>query len=685
MATAISVRGPLEEVPDRRVPQRATGRSATRSPARVAACRGAVSTTTTSETSGRSATSRSTSPEGEVLGIVGRNGAGKSTLAQDPDADHVADRGPRGDPRRVGSLLEVGTGFHPELTGRENVFLNGSDPRDEAARDRQRSSTRSSSSPASRQFLDTPVKRYSSGMSVRLAFAVAAHLEPEILLVDEVLAVGDAEFQRRCLGRMEDLSQSGRTVVFVSHQMQAVAQLCDRAIWLEQGRVVRDGPSADVVARVPAGRVRSGLAAGVGRSRRRRPATTSSDCARCESSRTATSVGAVDVRESGRDRDPRSTCCGEARRSSRRSRSYDSRGRRRFQRDGHERALARSVASRRVRGDRVDPRETTSTRGSRRSTSASCRSARRSCSRMPAARSPSRSTSRIPARATPRAACSPGSGRASSARCSSGRPRSGKAASVGLRIVGSVLVRNEDLFVEQAVRNVVKFLRRDPHRRPCVRRWDVGNRPVAGARVRSHRCETLGELRCCPRTSRAVRRNPDVGHRRRRRRALRSARPAGAPHGSRPRCARGRVQAQGACAQLRGARPIGQHGVRLARSAVTSRYEAVQLRCRGVVAQEPRPTPERQDRLPKRIRLGDEAGPRGYHDVGVRIRFVCSTSAFCAGRHVTSRATDAARAKSRRVAGIRSTNRRQAETRRAQTKARAPPPRARTTWNELEA
>ena len=185
--------------------------------------------------------------EGEVLGVIGRNGAGKSTLLKiltritTPTSGRAEIRG------RVGSLLEVGTGFHPELTGRENVYLNGS-VLGMKRREIQRKFDEIVEFAGVEQFLDTPVKRYSSGMYVRLAFAVAAHLEPEILLVDEVLAVGDAEFQRRCLGRMEDLSESGRTVVFVSHQMQAVAQLCDRAILLEKGSVVLDGPSSDVVA-----------------------------------------------------------------------------------------------------------------------------------------------------------------------------------------------------------------------------------------------------------------------------------------------------------------------------------------------------------------------------------------------------------------------------------------------------
>lgn len=187
-------------------------------------------------------------PEGEVLGIVGRNGAGKSTLLKiltritNPTGGQATIRG------RVGSLLEVGTGFHPELTGRENVFLNGS-VLGMKQREIQRKYSDIVEFAGVEKFIDTPVKRYSSGMSVRLAFAVAAHLEPEILLVDEVLAVGDAEFQRRCLGRMEDFSMTGRTVLFVSHNMQAMTQLCDRTIWLDKGEIVRDGPSADVVAR----------------------------------------------------------------------------------------------------------------------------------------------------------------------------------------------------------------------------------------------------------------------------------------------------------------------------------------------------------------------------------------------------------------------------------------------------
>ena len=187
-------------------------------------------------------------PEGSVLGIVGHNGAGKSTLLKiltritSPTDGRATLRG------HVSSLLEVGTGFHPELTGRENVYLNGS----VLGMKRREIAGKFSDIvqfAGVERFIDTPVKRYSSGMSVRLAFAISAHLEPEVLLVDEVLAVGDAEFQQRCLGRMEELSNSGRTVLFVSHQMQSISQLCDRAFQLADGRIVDEGPASDVVAR----------------------------------------------------------------------------------------------------------------------------------------------------------------------------------------------------------------------------------------------------------------------------------------------------------------------------------------------------------------------------------------------------------------------------------------------------
>jgi lipopolysaccharide transport system ATP-binding protein len=184
--------------------------------------------------------------EGEVLGVIGRNGAGKSTLLKvltritTPTSGRAVIRG------RVGSLLEVGTGFSGELTGRENIFLNGS-ILGMKRREIQRKLPDIVEFSGIDKFIDTPVKRYSSGMYVRLAFSVAAHLEPEILLVDEVLAVGDAEFQQRCLGRMEDFSGAGRTVLFVSHNMQTINQLCERAIWLDGGTIVADGHPSEVV------------------------------------------------------------------------------------------------------------------------------------------------------------------------------------------------------------------------------------------------------------------------------------------------------------------------------------------------------------------------------------------------------------------------------------------------------
>jgi lipopolysaccharide transport system ATP-binding protein len=183
---------------------------------------------------------------GEAVGVIGRNGAGKSTLFKllsritEPTRGRLEIRG------RLGSLLEVGTGFHPELTGRENVYMNGSIlgmTRREINAKFDRIVDFSEVGP----FLDTPVKRYSSGMYVRLAFAVAAHLEPEILVVDEVLAVGDAAFQKRCLDRMTDLARSGKTILFVSHNMQQIPRLCQRAVMLERGRLVDEGPAARIV------------------------------------------------------------------------------------------------------------------------------------------------------------------------------------------------------------------------------------------------------------------------------------------------------------------------------------------------------------------------------------------------------------------------------------------------------
>ena len=184
--------------------------------------------------------------QGDVVGLIGRNGAGKSTLLRvlsritEPTEGRAEIRG------RVGSLLEVGTGFHPELTGRENIYLNG------AVLGMGREEVRSKFDAivdfsGVGIFLDTPVKRYSSGMQVRLAFAVAAHLEPEILIVDEVLAVGDAEFQRRCLGKMREATQSGRTVLFVSHNMASIQSLCTRGIWLDEGRITYQGDINDTI------------------------------------------------------------------------------------------------------------------------------------------------------------------------------------------------------------------------------------------------------------------------------------------------------------------------------------------------------------------------------------------------------------------------------------------------------
>ncbi|HOI95223.1 MAG TPA: ABC transporter ATP-binding protein [Syntrophobacter fumaroxidans] len=184
---------------------------------------------------------------GDVVGIIGRNGAGKSTLLKilsritEPTAGRVRLRG------RVGSLLEVGTGFHPELSGRENIFMNGAILGMTRA-EITRKFDEIVAFAEIEKFLDTPVKRYSSGMYVRLAFAVAAHLDPEILLVDEVLAVGDVQFQQKCLGKMSEVSRGGRTVLFVSHNMAAVNALCARGILLSRGRVAEDGPVSGVVA-----------------------------------------------------------------------------------------------------------------------------------------------------------------------------------------------------------------------------------------------------------------------------------------------------------------------------------------------------------------------------------------------------------------------------------------------------
>jgi lipopolysaccharide transport system ATP-binding protein len=185
---------------------------------------------------------------GEVVGIIGRNGAGKSTLLKilsrvtDPTAGHAEIHG------RVASLLEVGTGFNPELTGRENIYLNGSIlGMKKTEIDRQFDEIVAFAEVD--KFLDTPVKRYSSGMYVRLAFAVAAHLQPDIQIIDEVLAVGDAAFQKKCLGKMQDVAKGGRTVLFVSHNMAMIENICNRGVLLKEGRVEHQGEISDVVSR----------------------------------------------------------------------------------------------------------------------------------------------------------------------------------------------------------------------------------------------------------------------------------------------------------------------------------------------------------------------------------------------------------------------------------------------------
>jgi len=186
--------------------------------------------------------------KGDVVGIIGRNGAGKSTLLKILSRITEPTRGKIDLYGRVGSLLEVGTGFHPELTGRENVYLNGAIlgmKRSEIARQFDAIVEFS----GTEQFLDTPVKRYSSGMYVRLAFAVAAHLNPEILIVDEVLAVGDGEFQKKCLGKMQDVAASGRTVLFVSHNLDVVRKLCTNAILMQKGRVLLSSSTKAVLER----------------------------------------------------------------------------------------------------------------------------------------------------------------------------------------------------------------------------------------------------------------------------------------------------------------------------------------------------------------------------------------------------------------------------------------------------
>jgi ABC-2 type transport system ATP-binding protein/lipopolysaccharide transport system ATP-binding protein len=184
--------------------------------------------------------------EGEALGVIGRNGAGKTTLLKilagitEPTRGEARTRG------RVGALLDVGTGLHPELTGRENVYLSGAIMGMRKS-DVKRRFDEIADFAGVERFLDTPVKRYSSGMRLRLAFAVAAHIEPPIIVVDEVLAVGDAAFQEKCMGKVSEIGSHGRTVLFVSHDLGAVARICGRAIWLEEGRLRQDGPAAEVI------------------------------------------------------------------------------------------------------------------------------------------------------------------------------------------------------------------------------------------------------------------------------------------------------------------------------------------------------------------------------------------------------------------------------------------------------
>jgi lipopolysaccharide transport system ATP-binding protein len=232
---------------------------------------------------------------GEIVGIIGRNGAGKSTLLKilsrvtEPTIGRVELYG------RVASLLEVGTGFHPELTGRENIFLNGAI----LGMSRGEITAKFDEIVAFAEigeYLDTPVKRYSSGMYVRLAFAVAAYLEPEILVVDEVLAVGDAQFQKKCLDKMRDVSKRGRTVLFVSHNMPAVTRLCERAILMESGKLVMDGP----VHKVASHYLRSGLGTTAARQWSELESAPGNDITRLRSVRVRTEEGAstetVDIR-----------------------------------------------------------------------------------------------------------------------------------------------------------------------------------------------------------------------------------------------------------------------------------------------------------------------------------------------------------------------------------------------------
>ncbi|MCC7124236.1 MAG: ATP-binding cassette domain-containing protein [Acidobacteria bacterium] len=234
--------------------------------------------------------------QGEVVGIIGRNGAGKSTLLKLLSRITEPSRGTVDIWGRVGSLLEVGTGFHPELTGRENIYLSGAILGMKRARIIEKFDEMVAFAEVER-FVDTPVKHYSSGMYLRLAFAVAAHLDPEILLVDEVLAVGDARFQRKCLDKMQEVGAQGRTVLFVSHSMPTITRLCPRAILLGEGRVLHDGPAPSVVAQY----LQSGLGTASAREWTDPQRAPASDTVRLRAVRLRTSRGivpdTVDIRE----------------------------------------------------------------------------------------------------------------------------------------------------------------------------------------------------------------------------------------------------------------------------------------------------------------------------------------------------------------------------------------------------
>jgi ABC-type polysaccharide/polyol phosphate transport system ATPase subunit len=184
--------------------------------------------------------------QGEVIGLIGRNGAGKTTLLKLLSRITKPTTGSAEIHGRIGSLLEVGTGFHPELTGRENIYLSGAILGMRKREIDSKFDAIVAFAEVSR-FIDTPLKFFSTGMQMRLAFAVAAHLEPEILLIDEVLAVGDTEFQKKCLGKMEDISHDGRTIVFISHQTNQIRRLCERVYWIDSGRVRQEGPTSEVV------------------------------------------------------------------------------------------------------------------------------------------------------------------------------------------------------------------------------------------------------------------------------------------------------------------------------------------------------------------------------------------------------------------------------------------------------